>query len=184
MSDFGDPTDAASAPATPPGPSAVPPALRDPANQVSPRAVSYWMLTSALGSILVLGALGVGWYFWRERPWWATALLAVVLAVAAVETFVAPRIRFRVHRWEVTNEAIFTRSGWLSREQRIAPLSRVQTVDSNQGVLMRIFGLAQITVTTASAAGPITITGLAEDVARRTVAELTEITAAAEGDAT
>lgn len=190
MNEFGDPAAAAPdapgpATGTPPtAPHAVSPALREPVNQVSPRAVPYWMLTSALGSILVLGALGVGWYFWRERPWWATALLAVVAVVALIEVFVAPRVRFRVHRWEVTDEAIFTRSGWLSREQRIAPLSRVQTVDSNQGVLMRVFGLAQITVTTASAAGPITITGLAADVARRTVAELTEITAAAEGDAT
>ena len=79
---------------------------------------------------------------------------------------------------------MFTRSGWLSRDQRIAPLNRVQTVDSHQGAIMRLFGLSSITVTTASAAGPISIDCLDQEVARRVVAELTEITAAAEGDAT
>ena len=95
-----------------------------------------------------------------------------------------PALRFRIHRWEVTPLAVFTRSGWLSREQRIAPLNRVQTVDAHQGALMRLFRLSTITVTTASAAGPIRIDCLDEDVAARVVAELTEITAAAEGDAT
>ena len=60
----------------------------------------------------------------------------------------------------------------------------MQTVDAHQGALMRLFRLSTITVTTASAAGPIRIDCLDEDVAARVVAELTEITAAAEGDAT
>lgn len=95
-----------------------------------------------------------------------------------------PSIRFRVHRWEVTPTAIHTRAGWLTRETRIAPLSRVQTVDSRQGALMRLFKLASLTVTTASAAGPITVDGLDQEEARRVVAELTEITGRTEGDAT
>jgi membrane protein YdbS with pleckstrin-like domain len=93
-------------------------------------------------------------------------------------------VRYAVHRWEVTQTAVFTRSGWLSREQRIAPLSRVQTVDSQRSALQRAFKLASITVTTASAAGPITIDCLDSDVADRVVTELTEITGRIEGDAT
>ena len=81
-------------------------------------------------------------------------LRAVVVGLSAAYAVVMPSLRYRIHRWEVTSDAIFTRSGWLSREQRIAPLNRVQTVDSHQGALMRLFGLSSITVTTASAAGP------------------------------
>jgi len=95
-----------------------------------------------------------------------------------------PQLRYRIHRWEVTPTAIYTRSGWLSIDSRVAPLSRVQTVDSTQGALMRVFKLASLTVTTASAAGPITIDCLDREVARRLVHELTEITGASEGDAT
>jgi len=49
---------------------------------------------------------------------------------------------------------------------------------------MRLFRIASITVTTASAAGPITINGLDQDEAKRLVALLTRTTAAVEGDAT
>jgi membrane protein YdbS with pleckstrin-like domain len=104
--------------------------------------------------------------------------------VSTAHVLVMPTLRYRFHRWEVTSEAIHTRSGWLSLEQRVAPLPRVQTVDSEQRALMRLFGLATVTVTTASAAGPIRIECLDEDVARQLVAELTEYAARSPGDAT
>jgi membrane protein YdbS with pleckstrin-like domain len=127
---------------------------------------------------------GVGYAVLPERPWYATVGLVLLVLVTLTHALAMPSIRYRVHRWEVTPTAVFTRSGWLSREERIAPLSRVQTVDSHRGAVMRMFHLASITVTTASAAGPVRIDCLDEEVARGVVAELTEITGAAEGDAT
>lgn len=159
-------------------------AFREPEHQVSPRAVSYWRLSALLWVVPVLVAAVPLLVLLPERPWWLWLLLVLVgvplLAVAAW----MPPIRFRVHRWEVTREAVFTRSGWVTTKLRIIPLTRVQTVEREQGALMRMFDLASVTVTTASAAGPITITCLEAEVARRVVAELTEITGAAEGDAT
>ncbi|MBD8870353.1 PH domain-containing protein [Nocardioides donggukensis] len=161
-----------------------PPTLREPANQVSPRAVSYWRLTAGIGALVTWLALAIGYAVLPQRPWWVTLLLVLVVGATIVHLVLMPRIRFRVHRWEVTPTAVHTRAGWLSREERIAPLSRVQTVDSAQGALMRAFGLMSITVTTASAAGPLTIACLDSVTARAVVAELTEITGSHEGDAT
>ena len=53
-----------------------------------------------------------------------------------------PRVRYRIHRWESTDTAVYTQTGWLSRERRIAPMSRVQTVDFEQGWIDRLLGLA------------------------------------------
>ncbi|EUA22778.1 bacterial PH domain protein [Mycobacterium xenopi 3993] len=75
------------------------------------------------------------------------------LVVSAV---VVPWWRYRVHRWEISPQAVYTRSGWLVQERRIAPISRVQTVDTYRGPLERLFGLANVTVTTASSAGRCT----------------------------
>lgn len=157
--------------------------LREPAHQVSPRAIGYWRLAAALPAtgtavaLLVLALMGMPLL---------RVLLPVGVVLVGLVAYVAlmPSLRFRVHRWEVTPTAVHTRSGWLGREERIAPLSRVQTVDSHQTALMRLFGLKSITVTTASAAGPVLIECLDVDVADRTVAELTEITGRTEGDAT
>jgi membrane protein YdbS with pleckstrin-like domain len=95
-----------------------------------------------------------------------------------------PQWRDRVHRWEVTGEAVYTQAGWLKQQWRIAPISRIQTVDSQRGPMEQLFGLANVTVTTASAAGPLHIKGLDDATAQRLVRELTTVTAAAEDDAT
>lgn len=159
------------------------PSLREPAHQVSPRAIGYWRLTASIPPVLLGCALLV---LVLLRLSVLTVLLPVtaVLALAVAYAAVMPDLRFRVHRWEVTGTAVHTRSGWLGRDERVAPLSRVQTVDSHQTALMRAFGLKSIAVTTASAAGPVLIECLDAGVADRTVAELTEITGRTEGDAT
>jgi len=158
--------------------------LRDPANLVSPRAIAYWTLRAVPLWILVLA----GELLWLRGSSDHTGLRAVLLALtvlfAAAHLIVMPRWRYRVHRWEVTSTAVYTQSGWLSQERRIAPLSRVQTVDTERGPLEQLFRLANVTVTTASAAGPLRINGLDRATAEGVVAELTEVTSHSAGDAT
>jgi len=160
------------------------PVLLEPAHRVSPQAVPFWTVSALVGdAAVVVGAL-LAYLLVPGVPGWGGLVVLVVALAAAAHVVLMPRIRYRVHRWEVTGTAVHTREGWIGRETRIAPISRVQTVDSRQGAVMRLFGLASITVTTASAAGPITIDCLDADTARKVVAQLTAITAATEGDAT
>ncbi len=155
------------------------PVLREPEHRVSPRAVPFWRVSALLGDAVVVIAAVVAYVVIPDVPGWMILLVLLVAAAAVAHVVLMPRIRYRVHRWEVTDTAVHTREGWIGRETRIAPISRVQTVDSRQGALMRLFGLASITVTTASAAGPITVDCLDVDTAREVVARLTAITAAA-----
>jgi len=116
-----------------------------------------------------------------DVPWWVIVLAAVLLGAYVA---VVPQWRYVVHRWEVTDTAVYTQTGWWTRERRIAPMSRIQTVDHVEGAISRLFGLATVTVTTASAAGALAISGLDKDVARRLVDELRVKADAVEGDAT
>jgi membrane protein YdbS with pleckstrin-like domain len=116
-----------------------------------------------------------------DLPWWLWGLWVLVLVTYVA---VVPTWRYAVHRWEVTDTAVYTQTGWWTRERRIAPMSRIQTVDHVEGAIARLFGLATVTVTTASAAGALEISGLDKDVARRLVDELTLKADAVEGDAT
>jgi len=159
-------------------------ALRAPAHRVSRRAIGYWTLRAALGWLVLIGAQVV-WLIGAESQVRLRVTALVVTAVVAVlHLVVMPQWRYRVHRWESTDQAVYTQTGWFTQERRIAPISRIQTVDSQFGVLEQLFGLANVTVTTASAAGPIRIHGLARDDAERLVAQLTSTTAATPGDAT
>jgi membrane protein YdbS with pleckstrin-like domain len=158
--------------------------LRDPVHLVSPRAVAYWTVRAVPLWVLVL-VVELFWLpNWQGHPGLRAAVAALTVLLAAAHLIVMPRWRYRVHRWEVTSTAVYTQSGWLIQERRIAPLSRVQTVDTERGPLEQLFRLANVTVTTASAAGPLRIHGLDRATAEGVVAELTEVTSHSQGDAT
>ena len=144
-----------------------------------------WTVEASIGVIVLLGAQLVWWFAdddpSRTKHW---GVGAVWLVASAAYVAIMPRWRYRVHRWEATEHAIYTQTGWLNQERRIAPLSRVQTVDLERGPIAQAFRLASVTVTTASAAGPVRIHGLDLPVAQRLVDSLTASAVVEKGDAT
>ncbi|MEU7529720.1 PH domain-containing protein [Saccharothrix sp. NPDC042600] len=158
------------------------PRLRAPRHRVSRKSITLWTLHAVIGwTVLVVPQL-VALVFGDTS--WQVAALVATLVVGTAHTLVMPRWRYRVHRWEATPDAVYTLAGWLNQEWRIAPVSRIQTVDTKRGPLQQLLGLSTVTVTTASAAGPVHIEGLDHAEAVRLADELTTTTQATPGDAT
>ncbi len=157
--------------------------LREPSERVSPRARLMWTLGALANSVFTYGVLLVVAFVWQpfEVTWWWAALVGLAFLGY---TLVMPRWRYAVHRWEATETAVYTQTGWWTIEQRIAPMSRIQTVDYQESAFARLFGLASVTVTTASAAGALAIDGLDKRLARELVDQLTRRADAVPGDAT
>ncbi|WP_192725939.1 PH domain-containing protein [Mycobacterium sp. OAS707] len=158
--------------------------LIEPANRPSRKAPLVWAIGAAI-PWLMLAVGQLVWFVVSPRlPWLhATAAMATALGIVLF-VGVVPVWRYRVHRWDIDPKAVYTRTGWLVQEHRIAPISRVQTVDTERGPLDQLFGLANVTVTTASSAGAVRIVALDFDVAERVVAQLTDIAALGAEDAT
>jgi uncharacterized protein len=158
--------------------------LRVPANLVSPRARWYWTVRALPGWLLAVAIQIIVWLAAVHPSPGHAVVLAVTLVLAGAHLTVMPQWRYRVHRWETTDTAVYTQAGWFKQERRIAPISRIQTVDTERGPFEQLFGLANVTVTTASAAGPLKINGLAHNTAVALVDELTVRTETAGGDGT
>src|SRR3989440_5242513 len=130
-------------------------ALRAPEHRVSRRAIGYWTLRAAFGW-LVLAGIQVVWLIGASSLFQARVVALVVTGVLAVlHLVVMPQWRYRVHRWENTDQAVYTQTGWFTQERRIAPSSRLQTVESELGVLGRLVGLSHVSLATAAAARPL-----------------------------
>ena len=158
--------------------------LRPPRHRVSRTAIRYWRVRAVSGWLVVVAAQ-IAWLLLTDGHRGLHALaLALTVLVGLAHAIVMPQWRYNVHRWEVAPQAVYTRAGWLYQESRIAPISRIQTVDSERGPLEQLFGLADVTVTTASAAGPLSIEGLDRATAERLVDELTSAAQATRGDGT
>jgi membrane protein YdbS with pleckstrin-like domain len=167
--------------------------LRDPANRVSPKAVRLWLLEGLIGFAFFLGgsllvSRWVGGSGWSWVPGWFAAnswLLPAAVVVVTLPFLVAePFVRYSVHRWELSGDVVYARSGFLTREWVFVPVSRIQTVDKGQGWLERMLGLATLEIRTASHAGSSTIKGLDYVVAAGLAEQLAHRAEALRDDAT
>src|SRR5690625_2863920 len=158
--------------------------LRPPRHRVDRRAIMWWTTRALMTTVVITAVPAVPAVFVEPIRFWLLLAAAVVAVGGLAITVVMPQWRYRVHRWEVTDTAVYTSSGCVWQEWRVAPMSRIQTVDTARGPLQRVFGLSSVTVTTASAAGPIEISGLDHTMATEVADQLTESTEATSGDAT
>lgn len=158
--------------------------LRPPRHRLDRRFILWRTLQALFWGIGVLGALGAV-YWWAEatRPWLGP-LLIIGGVVYAVNITIMPTWRYHVHRWEAADDAVYALEGWLTRKWQIVPVSRIQRIDTEIGLIQQALGLATITITTASSEGKISIEGLDVKVAEATVERLKDVTAATPGDAT
>jgi uncharacterized protein len=161
-----------------------PPPLRAPRHQVSPRARWYWGLRALAGWMALIAVVVVVLLGGHHSAGVRYGIVGGCLLLALLHIAVMPQWRFRVHRWEDTGGAVYTQTGWFTQERRIAPVNRIQTVDTERGPIEQLFRLSNVTITTASAAGPLKIHGLDRATADRLVEELTVHTQATSGDAT
>lgn len=159
--------------------------LRPPTHRVHRTALAWWRTQFLVAGVVAVVPLVVLALLLPDPVfWWLVGPAAVLAAVSVVGAVAMPLWWYRVHRWEVTGDAVYTRTGALWQEWRVAPMSRIQTVDSERGPLEQLFGLATVTVTTASAKGAVKIPGLDHRLAADLVRDLTATTQATPGDAT
>ena len=141
--------------------------LRDPAHRVPRRAITLWVLEALFGLVLLVGGsmLVAAWIDGSGRGWlpsWLTGniwWLPVVIGVVELPfVVIEPLWRYAVHRWELSGDVVYARSGWLSRQWVFVPVSRIQTVDKEQGWFERLLRLATVEIRTASMVYPSSMT--------------------------
>ncbi|MEO5877870.1 MAG: PH domain-containing protein [Streptosporangiaceae bacterium] len=155
--------------------------LRPPAHRISPRTMLQWGLEYLLGALTLTGLASVaaawgenGAWTWLPaaldaRIWW---LPVIIGTLGLLVTLTAPVWRYQVHRWEVSSDVVYTRIGWITRQWLLVPVSRIQTVDAEQGWIERLLGLATLKINTASHQGSSELTGLTAEQATLLAAEL------------
>jgi membrane protein YdbS with pleckstrin-like domain len=155
----------------------VPSPVREPAWPLSRSAIGLWVTEGIIAAVL----LGIGAALLvvlvpsdapAPLPLLGRLVPVAVVVYAVVAIGIRPWVRFRVHRWEVTAEAVYTLTGWLTRTWTLVPISRIQTVDVTRGVLQQLFGLSTVAVMTASSQGTVQVWHLEADVAQQVADDL------------
>ncbi|MDN5559327.1 MAG: PH domain-containing protein [Ruaniaceae bacterium] len=158
--------------------------IRLPRHRIERRAIVWWMLQALFVWGAILAALIASAVLWESMRVWLIAPIVIASVMLLATLFVEPLWRYHVHRWEVTEHATYATSGWLVREWRVSPISRIQTVDAVRGPLEQLLGLSTLRVTTASSYGAIKIHGLDHVTAAEAATQLAIVAEVSEGDAT
>ena len=148
-------------------------------HRVAPQYVSVRLISSAISTVvwtaifsipLILGLLGT----WGDRPqWWMWVLSGVVLGLGLVNLALIPR-RVRAIGYAEAPTELWLRKGLFFRSVTVVPYGRMQYVDIKTGPVLNAFGLATLTLHTASAATDAVLPGLPRAEAGRLREQLTE----------
>lgn len=107
--------------------------------------------------------------------WWLTALVAVVAIGAAAWGWTWAARNQASWGYAEREDDLLVTSGVMFKRLVAVPYGRMQFVDVNAGPLHRAFGIATVTLHTASAETAADIPGLAADEATRLRNRLTEL---------
>lgn len=142
--------------------------------RLSPHYRQLRRLTTFLGAPIIfsipailVGVLSGRW--WISAILWGIAAVIVVIRLALVER--------NYHAWGYVerDEDLYITSGVLFRSLVAVPYGRMQLVEVASGPLERAFGLASVSLKTASSETNATIPGLTPDEAARLRDRLTEL---------
>jgi membrane protein YdbS with pleckstrin-like domain len=121
--------------------------------QPHPNVVTLWRLQGGIRLLFPWLPASVGWaLFGGDFVGQALAVVssALLMGVLVLKVLIWPSLVYRFFAYEVREEELWIGRGVLFRRETVIPLSRIQHVDTRQGPMEQLFGLARILIYTAS----------------------------------
>ncbi len=154
-----------------------------PSTKIDPRALQAWR-TSGIISSLVYLLIVCGIVYIVQRFHWPLAIVYIALilgiGLSCFEIAVVPTLRWNRWRYDVHEHEIDLQHGLFVQKRTLIPMARIQHVDTKQGPILRKYGLA--TVTFSTAAGSHEIPALSEHTADRLRQQIALLTRLSEDD--
>lgn len=120
-----------------------------------------WFIVQA---VIIGGLFIINHLYWSK--YWLTVILIILTIIAVVNKIIdliLPIFRYRNWRYYADESYLYLKYGALFETRIIVPMTKIQSVKTEQGPLLRKYNLYTVTVTTMGDSH--SITGLPKDVA-------------------
>ncbi|HVE76274.1 MAG TPA: PH domain-containing protein [Actinomycetota bacterium] len=144
--------------------------IERPARKLDRRVLKMWWVLAALEILFAAAAAWAAVFILEGPATWTLAVFAVVTAIFLT----IPPLRYSRWRFEIRERDLYISRGVVAISYLLIPFDRIQYVETRQGLIDRIFGLAQLVVHTA-AAHPGKIPGLVQSEAEELREELSRV---------
>jgi len=127
--------------------------LNEPQGRLSKDAVKVWMIsetiTNLIGFIIIGILLYLDYHFsWKEWIGWILIGLIPIFVLGSIWSWVNPLFLYKSWRYDVNEEFLQLKSGVLKETHELVPMTKIQSVATKQGPLLRKYGLCSISVET------------------------------------
>lgn len=135
--------------------------------KLSKKALGCMYVATALWSVILLVAIIVVYVFWfiPEDIMVGKVLSLVFGLLLVINSSISPYFRFHRYRYQIDDEFIDIREGYLFVKREIVPIERLHKMETIRGPIDTMFGVAKVKVTTAG--GEVVIRFLEQEKAER-----------------
>ncbi|MGR9050706.1 PH domain-containing protein [Halobacillus faecis] len=129
-------------------------ALMDgPKQRLSKDSVKVWIISETIGNLIgfvILATLFVAdqyysWYDWIE---WVLIALTVLSVGSTIWAFYRASLLYKHWRYDVNEEYLQLKSGALHEQHHIIPMTKIQSVSTHQGPLLKRYNLYSVKINT------------------------------------
>ncbi|ONK21340.1 hypothetical protein BLX87_22405 [Bacillus sp. VT-16-64] len=139
-----------------------------PKKRLSKDAIKVWLISDTIGNIVGFIILGTLFYLddrfsWKEWIGWILIGITVLLIIGFIWSLIEPFFLYKNWRYDVNEEFLQLKSGAINETHELIPMTKIQSVATEQGPILRKYGLYSVSVETMGSSH--TIPALPKDVA-------------------
>lgn len=150
-----------------------------PMYQIPRKGLTVWRLYGIIQTIITAIIAGIVSFLTFKYDWpiFIYPIVAgVVVLYAIASIWIFPNVRWEIWRYEVREKEIEIQSGLFIVKRTLIPMVRVQHVDTEQGPILKNYGLSNISISSAATVHTIPMLETAEaDMLRMKISELARV---------
>ncbi|WAA12557.1 PH domain-containing protein [Fervidibacillus halotolerans] len=148
-------------------------------NRISEKALTVWKIHGMIqsGIFLLVAVVATVLIFIFDWPKWIISILVVLFILGGYYSiFFSPKLKWRRWRYEIREQEIELQHGLFVVTKTLIPMVRVQHVDMEQGPILKKYGLATISISTAATTHEIpALEGEEAENVRQIISELARV---------
>ncbi len=136
--------------------------IQVPQHRLSKDSIKVALISETIGNIIGFTILGLLFYLdfrfsWKEWIGWILVGVTTFSVLGTIWSLINPFMVYRNFRYDVNEEFLQIKMGAINEEHRLIPMTKIQSVATKQGPLLRKYGLAQVTIETFSSSHTIPV---------------------------
>ncbi|GIN92853.1 UPF0699 transmembrane protein YdbS [Siminovitchia terrae] len=127
--------------------------MNAPQQRLSKNSIKVWLISDTIGNIIGLIILSVLFYLdfyfsWKEWIGWILIGITILTIIGAAWSLIKPFLLYKNWRYNVDEEFLQLKSGAIKETHELVPMTKIQAVATEQGPLLRKYGLCSVSVET------------------------------------